>query len=463
MSANCKLVANFIFTCFLFSNCHLFSFSSIDTFAIPRSVLAKDVHLNESEVHEKIKNAIEWHNYQYLGRLLKENVGRTIALNDVRQIARELQCQKLFHAVEATAVFYKQQSRVLGLPRSDFLQIALFIETNLQEFIQKKQHYIPKEETSLATSLEYDPKTRKIFIILPDNKQTHLGQGKNKVVMKAILYQERNSEVVARALQTKVREIELKTTNDLKGAKGVMEIVACTEYNSNGTTYRTIYSKLYNPGALQRAFSKRMRFSVYEKMKIALNILNGLEELHKRNIAHRDLSAVNCLIDIPKGSIGRRNVIAVIADFGRSNSILKTYDKRLNPQGHSAYMPPEAIFKGKVQGEQVCRTDIYAAGCIFYQLFHGKLAPWQNSKYVQQISIAEFDRHKALVSKINHYTAARRSKLEHKRNLGIISPCAAFELLILRMCQPDAEKRGTASELHQMMQKIFDQHSMIKR
>lgn len=462
MSVKFHLLSKFIILFCLVTNYQIFSFSSIDTFVFNNNLVSKDVLNNESEVVEKIKSAIEWNNYQYLGVLLKENVGSTISLSAVRQVAEDLQCEKLFHAVEATATFYKQESTLLGISRSDFLQIALFIEANLQSIQQKKKTYISQEQTSLACALEYDPKTRKIFIILPDNKLTHIGRGKNKVVMKAILYQEKNPEIVARALQTKVRKVELKTTNELKGSEGVMEVVACTEYHSKGLTHRTIYSKLYSPGSLQRAFSRKIRFSSYEKMKIALNLLKGLDELHKRNIAHRDLSSVNCLIDIPRGSAGRRNVVAVIADFGRANSIRKSFSKRLKPQGHSAYLPPEAIFKGKVQGADMCRTDVYAAGCIFYQLFYEKRAPWQNSKYSQEIAIPEFSRHAALVGKINQYTQKRRTALEHKQATSKLSSQEAFELLILRMCHPEAEKRGSASELHQTLQKIVDRYSAAR-
>jgi len=74
MSTNFRLLLNTILACFLFSNCHLFSFSLIDTFVVPSGLLAKDGSFNESEAHEKIKNAIEWHNYQYLGRLLEQRL-----------------------------------------------------------------------------------------------------------------------------------------------------------------------------------------------------------------------------------------------------------------------------------------------------------------------------------------------------------------------------------------------------
>jgi serine/threonine protein kinase/parvulin-like peptidyl-prolyl isomerase len=98
--------------------------------------------------------------------------------------------------------------------------------------------------------------------------------------------------------------------------------------------------------------------SVESAVEMTLEILAGLEHLHKRDIIHRDLKPDNILLqgDTPR-----------LADFGIAR-ILKTTSKSTIATGTPAYMPPEA-FDGK-RSEQ---TDVWSVGAIFYQLLSGRL------------------------------------------------------------------------------------------
>ncbi len=417
----------------------------------------------ENQALQQIQAAVDWNDSRYLGKLLKQYLGKKVTLDELRQIAKGHNSEVLQRAIEATTGFYGTHKEMLGIKRAAFLQMALFIENSLHEFVKKNQYYLPAEQTGLEYPLEYDSQTRRTFIILPQNKQTYIGAGKNKVVLKAIFYNEKKSEVVARAVQTKVREIEMKTTSELRGTTGIMDVLACTTFKKGNEVFRTIYTKLYFPGSLSRAFSLRFRFTYYEKMKIALNILKGLSELHKRNITHRDISPQNCLIHIPLGKAGRREIVAVIADLGRADSIWKNYPLKSRVQGHSCYTPPEGIVKGRVKGVDFLKSDVYAIGCIFYQLFYEKAAPWLSNKYVINTSKSEFSRYRVLSTKIYRYTNSRKRVLARKAMRGKISTREAFEQLILRMVDPDAEKRGFATGLYTELQSIYEAHSNTNR
>ena len=417
----------------------------------------------ENSALQQIQAALDWNDSRYLGKLLKQYLGKKVTLEELRRVAQSHNSEALSRAIEATTGFYGTHKEILGVKRADFLQMALFIENSLREFINRRQYYLPAEQTGLEFPLEYDHQTRKTFIILPQNKQTYIGAGKNKIVMKAVFYNEKKSEVVARAVQTKVREIEMKTTNELRGTTGIMDVLACTTFKKNNEVFCTIYTRLYAPGSLSRAFSQRFRFTCYEKMKIALNILKGLSELHKRDIAHRDVSPQNCLIHIPPGKAGQRDIVAVIADLGRADSIWKNYPIKLRIQGHSCYTPPEGIFKGRVKGLDFLKSDVYAIGCIFYQLFYGKAAPWLSTKYVMNTSKSEFSRYRGLATKIYRYTNSRKSLLARKITKGKISTSEAFEHLILRMVDHSAEKRGSAMGLYTELQRIYEAHTKTNR
>jgi len=108
----------------------------------------------------------------------------------------------------------------------------------------------------------------------------------------------------------------------------------------------------------------------------AVNILeqacDALAHAHSRNVVHRDLKPSNMMLT--KGDNGE-DVIKVV-DFG----LAKAFDREGQPIekltqtgevfGSPAYMSPEQCKGLKVD----YRTDIYAMGCILFELLSGKMA-----------------------------------------------------------------------------------------
>jgi len=90
---------------------------------------------------------------------------------------------------------------------------------------------------------------------------------------------------------------------------------------------------------------------------IILQICEGLKEIHKNKIIHRDLTPDNIFID--------KNYKIKIGDFGVSK-ITTTLNKYTKSQiGKTYYIAPE-ILKGIDYNNKV---DIYSLGCIIYELF----------------------------------------------------------------------------------------------
>lgn len=118
-------------------------------------------------------------------------------------------------------------------------------------------------------------------------------------------------------------------------------------------------------------------------------LIIALEQMHRKNIVHRDLKPENILLD--------ENMHILIADFGSARILdEKNGDvdfesrKRANSfVGTAQYVSPEIL-----RGEQLTKAaDLWALGCIIYQMISG-LPPFHaESEYLIFRKIVQRDLH----------------------------------------------------------------------
>ena len=103
------------------------------------------------------------------------------------------------------------------------------------------------------------------------------------------------------------------------------------------------------------------RYNPSEAVRIALELLAGVQVAHGAHIVHRDIKSQNILID--------RAGTVKVTDFG----IAKADDSQMTEAGSilgtAQYLAPE-----QAKGESVDeRTDLYSVGVVFYEMLTGSL------------------------------------------------------------------------------------------
>ncbi|KAJ7855358.1 kinase-like domain-containing protein, partial [Mycena leptocephala] len=102
------------------------------------------------------------------------------------------------------------------------------------------------------------------------------------------------------------------------------------------------------------------------RLSLILDVALGLQYLHKENVIHGDLKAVNILVT-PSGK-------ACIADFGLSSithamTLLFTTSTANGRGGTARYQAPE-LFQG---GQNHFGSDVYAFACVCYEIMSGTI------------------------------------------------------------------------------------------
>lgn len=135
--------------------------------------------------------------------------------------------------------------------------------------------------------------------------------------------------------------------------------------------------------ALDRVVAVRGQLSVDDAVGVVIDVCRALSAAHAIGVVHRDLKPANVILETrPEGGTRVR-----VCDFGLGKVFRETgFANTALTEQHMIFGTPEYMSPEQVRGEEVDpRADVYAAGCLLYELLTGK-APFLGKTSVATMS-----------------------------------------------------------------------------
>ncbi len=318
-------------------------------------------------------------------------------------------------------------------PRQLF-DIVKFIETDLKGKTKNGRAYLRKEKTGLARTLEYA--NGRTFIHLKTHGVELIGQGNHKRVTRSLMYANGGSTFVANCVGDNSVQHEGKILQRLKGLDGIAETYAVNSHKKkSGKLVHSIMMKHYNGRTVRTYECSPELLTPLEKVKIARDLMKGLENVHSKKVAHRDLYSTNFYVS-KDGS----DISTVLADFGEATSFDKA--KKMVPRVEvpSRFICPESLVKEKHRVD-VRKIEAYAVGCSLYALYFGATPTW-----CEELTLNR---------KIRKYSKNQKKKLKQKLTRKIREDIKRKKAKILK-------SPGPYKEFGEVILKLIDPNPKLR-
>jgi len=200
----------------------------------------------------------------------------------------------------------------------------------------------------------------------PYTIESRLGQGGMGIVYRA------TDENLGRPVAIKVLHPHLLTHENLKQrfrrearmhAKLMHPNIVTLLSLYEDDTYMALVMEVVNGDDLKAFLRKNTNLPIKKKLKIAIEVLKGLEAAHEFGMVHRDLKPANVLVS-KKGEVK-------LLDFGLAKPEEGGEDLTQSGAtvGSFRYMAPEQILNNPIDA----RTDLYAFGILLFYMLLAKL------------------------------------------------------------------------------------------
>jgi eukaryotic-like serine/threonine-protein kinase len=181
-----------------------------------------------------------------------------------------------------------------------------------------------------------------------------------------------HDDSLGRAVAIKVFHSTLADSVGAERFKQEIELTARLEHSrivpvhDRGDASGLLYfvMRYFEGGSLRQYLEHRGQLPIPEAVALARDVANALDHAHAHGVVHRDIKPANILLE---GSN------AFVADFGIAQLIDIAGHDRLTRTGvvigTPEYMSPE---QGEPGGRADARGDVYALGCVLYEMLGGE-------------------------------------------------------------------------------------------
>lgn len=368
---------------------------------------------------------------------------------DVRNIVTKYGEAKLERMLMASERISKL-SDDLGLTKKEIFKMARYIETKLPKKVKKGKAYLKKSHTGLARTIEF--RTNRAFIHLKTHNVSPLGSGCHKRVTRSIMYAAHNPEIVANCVGDKTVKKEGRVLKKLKRADGIAKTYAVGSHKKrNGKKVYSIITKLYNAHTVRSyEWNRSSLENPNDELYIARDLMKGLESMHAKRLAHRDLHSGNFMVHRTEDKVS-----AALIDFGQVVSFDKA--KKMVPRIEVSrhLITPESLIKGKHRVD-VRKIESFAVGCSLYHLYFGKAPEW--TEKLKQINVKYLNSKKK--KQLSHHLAHEiRQTIERRKNdlNGVSNEQKVLGEVILKLLDPDPKKRFAPHLAREMLDSVISQ------
>lgn len=180
------------------------------------------------------------------------------------------------------------------------------------------------------------------------------------------------------------------------------------------------------------AYFGNKSFSVYDVLRLGIDMCKALESCRELNIIHRDIKPENIFIS--------SNGDFKLGDFGIARTVEKTM-VGLSRKGTYSYMAPE-IYNGSKYGFE---TDIYSLGLVLYKLLNNNRDPFLPNPPAPVM-----------------YSDKMESMLKRMQGVQLTAPANADDVLaqiIFKACAYNpSERYAHPSELRAALEEVADNY-----
>jgi serine/threonine protein kinase len=214
---------------------------------------------------------------------------------------------------------------------------------------------------------------------------------------------------------------------DLGAGEGAAALVL--ERMENGSLFNVLHPA---------ASSSRQSLTLLQKLRVALDVCEGMRFLHDSNIAHRDLKSANVLLN--------SDWRAKISDFGLSSFYATQMTHMTGVQATPGWSAPEILIGDVFRNS----ADVYSFGVLLWELFSERV-PWEGKTIIQIISLVGMQHQKLTdvpVQFVAVPNAPSASTSASATSVPINGEACTKILDVVNACFQDADKRPSFADLH---------------